>query len=99
MNTSVRVSVSKVRLPKCVTKYDLIMYFECTYRYLWRNIITEDLLEEWGYSYDDIKRMRKLPPTITARIYEHFQIKSLDRFEPLLPIEETTGNQAPPDIF
>jgi hypothetical protein len=71
-------TVSAPRIPRCVTKYDLITFFECNYRYLWRRILTDDLLETWGYTYADIKNTKKLPPDLTRSIYDHYGITDLD---------------------
>lgn len=71
-------NVSAPRLPRCVTKYDLITFFECNYRYLWRRILPDELLEGWGYSYARIKSTRTLPPDLTRAIYAHYGITDLD---------------------
>jgi hypothetical protein len=86
------------RLPRLVTKYDLITYFGVTYKVLWSRILTDDLLEGWGYPYSDLKRSRTLPPGLTARIYAHFNITDLDA-DNTPPEEETpTGHRAPEDF-
>lgn len=85
------------RLPRCVTKFDLITYFNCNYRYLWRRIITVELLEEWGIDIPALKRARTLDPFLTKRLYEHFKITDLDK-RPQDEIEAVTeGEQAPTD--
>lgn len=66
------------RLPRCVHKYDLKEYFGCTYKYLWSSLITEDLLEEWGIDLDKFKRIRRIDPETTRKIYHHFRITDLD---------------------
>lgn len=65
-------------LPRCVTKKELKNYFGVSYKEMWNKIITEDLLNEWGYEIDDIKPMRLLTPEITKKIYIHFEIKDLN---------------------
>jgi hypothetical protein len=86
------------RLPRLVTKYDLITYFGVSYKVLWSRILTDDLLEGWGFPYSGLKRSRSLPPGLTTRIYRHFNITDLDA-DNLLPKEETTGgHRAPEDI-
>ncbi|MTB53902.1 hypothetical protein [Lewinella sp. W8] len=65
-------------LPRCVRKYQLRDYFGCSYRHLWRFIITEDLFLSWGYDPDKLKRRRIFSPELTKLIYTHFQIRDLD---------------------
>ncbi len=67
-----------VRLPRCVHKYDLKTYFGCNYKLLWRNIITPQMLEEWGVDKKDFKTWHILPPDLTLKIYLHFGIIDLD---------------------
>lgn len=64
-------------LPRCVRKKELIGYFGVPYATLWSTILTDDLLEEWGYSYERVKPMRTLDPNLTRIIYDHFKIKNL----------------------
>lgn len=72
--------MNKVRLPRCVDKYDLATYFDCSYDYLWKTIITDDLLEEWGFSYEThVKPLRTLPPLLTRQIYLYYRITDLDK--------------------
>lgn len=67
------------RLPRCVTKYELATYFECSYEYLWKEIITDELLEGWNYSYEEhVRPCKKLHPILTKKIYLHFGIRDLD---------------------
>lgn len=63
--------------PRCVSKKELIAYWGVKYRYMWANILTDDLLGKWGYDYERIKRLNVLPPDLTAKIYEHFEIYDL----------------------
>lgn len=87
-----------VRRPRCVTKYDLITYFGVTYKVLWSRILTDDLLEGWGFPYLGLKRSRTLPPGLTARIYQHFKITDLDAENVPEPVENTDGHRAPTDF-
>lgn len=93
-NTEPRVK----RLPRLVTKYDLITYFGVSYKILWSRILTDDLLEGWGFTYKALKSVRTLPPNLTARIYEHFGIDDLDAGNDQQvrgDTPEPTGNRAP----
>lgn len=69
----------KFYLPRCVSKKDLKNYFGVGYKKLWNSILTEDLLNEWGYSYPEIKKVRVLIPDLTLKIYIHFGITNLLR--------------------
>lgn len=69
----------KARLPRVVSKYDLTQYFGCSFEYLWKEIITDELLESWGYDYDKVKPRKLLGPDLTFKIYLHFRITDLDR--------------------
>lgn len=69
-----------VFLPRCVTKLQLVNYFGCSYAYLWANVITEDLLEEWGCVDEDLDRFKSakvIGPKLTRKIYVHFRITDL----------------------
>lgn len=83
------------RLPRCVTKYDLITYFDCSYRYLWKRIITPDLLEGWGVDVPALKKARRLDPFLTKKLYEHFNIKDLDDTLKDELEAQTDGEKAP----
>lgn len=87
-----------VRLPRCVTKYDLITYFGVTYKVLWSRILTDDLLEGWGFPYSGLKQTRTLPPVLTDLIYRHFKISDLDADNTPEPLETTAGHRAPTDF-
>lgn len=65
-------------LPLCVRKKELRNYFGETYEFLWANIITEELLEEWGSSYEAIRYVRAFTPELTQKIYVHFEITDLN---------------------
>ena len=67
------------RLPRCVTKYELSQDFDCNYEFLWREILTEDLLTEWGYGLDYVKQRKRFGPLLTRQIYLHFRITDLNR--------------------
>lgn len=95
---SISTSKHRVRLPKCVTKYDLITYFGVSYRVLWSRILPDDLLEGWGYSYkEDLKRSNTLDPIITALIYAKYDITDLDADQAPDIVEDDTGHRAPPE--
>jgi hypothetical protein len=87
------------RRPRCLTKYDLITYFKVSYRVLWRRVITDDLLEGWGFTYvEDVKPTKTLSPILSDLIYTHFSITDLDAAN-TAPEEETrSGHRAPEDI-
>lgn len=70
--------MKKPNLPRCVHKYQLRDYFNCTYDFLWSNIITDDLLLSWNVKLDDIRQCRQFGPDLTRRIYIHFKITDLD---------------------
>jgi hypothetical protein len=78
MNTIPKTADPAPNLPRCVHKYQLRDYFGCSYRHLWRFIITEDLFLSWGYDPDKLKRRRIFSPELTRLIYTHFQITDLD---------------------
>ncbi len=67
-----------VRLPRCVEKRDLKDYFDVSYKYLWSELLTDELFDEWGYDRDDWKRAKRFPPNVTLLIYSHFNISNLD---------------------
>lgn len=75
MNSTVE---KKVRLLRCLPKFELANYYGITTKTLWATILTEELLEEWGYDQADIKPLRVYPPNLSRRIYEHYQITDLD---------------------
>ena len=64
-------------LPRCVRKKELRHYFGETYKFIWNNIITDELLQGWGSSYKQIKHLRALPADLTEQIYLHFKITDL----------------------
>jgi hypothetical protein len=75
MNTSEH---KPARLPRCLPKFELANYFGITTKTLWANILTDDLLDGWGYSQDDIKPLRVFNPRLSRLICEHFRITDLD---------------------
>jgi len=96
---SISTSKHRVRLPKCVTKYDLVTYFGVSYRVLWSRILPDDLLEGWGYDYQrDLKGSRTFDPILTRLIYAKYDITDLDADQAPQVIEDTTGHRAPEDI-
>lgn len=87
------------RRPRCLTKFDLITYFGVSYRTLWRTVITDDLLEGWGFTYkEDIKPSRTLGPILSEHIYGHFGITDLDADHTPPEPEKPAGHRAPDDI-
>ena len=70
--------MKKPNLPRCVHKYQLVSYFDCSYDFLWKNLITDDLLMRWGFDLDNVRKCRQLGPDLTKRIYIHFAITDLD---------------------
>lgn len=65
-------------LPRCVRKKELKHYFGESLEFIWSHIITDELLEEWGTSYEAIKPLRALPAELTEKIYLHFKIGDLN---------------------
>lgn len=65
-------------LPRCVSKFELIEYFGCDYKFLWARLLPADLLRNWGYDLDKVKRCRRLDPRLTQRVYIHHQIINLN---------------------
>lgn len=70
--------MKKPNLPRCVHKYQLRDYFDCTYDFLWSRIITDELLLSWGFDLDEIRRVQQFDHRLTFRIYIHFKITDLD---------------------
>jgi len=66
------------RLPRCLPKFELARYFSVTTKTLWATILTEPLLDSWGFDQDEVKRLRNFPPLLSRRIYEHYFITDLD---------------------
>lgn len=64
-------------LPPCVLKEELATYFGVTLEWMWSDVITDDLLEDWGYDWSTIKRKHRLPFQLTRKIYLHFWITDL----------------------
>ena len=64
-------------LPPCVLKEELATYFGISLEWMWDNVVTEDLLEGWGYRLSNIKRKHRLPFLLTRNIYLHFLITDL----------------------
>jgi hypothetical protein len=83
------------RRPRCLTKFDLVTYFQVSYRVLWRRIITDDLLEGWGFTYaKHVKPSKTLGPILSDLIYYHFNITDLDADN----TAPRAGHRAPRDI-
>lgn len=81
------------RLPRLVFKHELCTYFdECTSRYLWRNILTDDVFEEGGFKKADYAKVKRFPPDVTKHLYRHFDIDDLNA---RLSDELRDGDEAP----
>jgi len=64
-------------LPPCVLKEELARYFCVQPDWMWANVLTDELLDSWGYDLADVKRKHRLPFFLTRRIYLHFGITDL----------------------
>lgn len=67
-----------VYLPRCVAKFELIAYFGCDYKFLWSRLIPDELLHQWGYDSDLVRKCRRLDPDLTQRVYLHYRITDLN---------------------
>jgi hypothetical protein len=67
-----------IYLPRCVAKFELITYFGCDYKFLWSRLIPDELLHQWGYDSDLVRKCRRLDPELTQRIYLHHRIVDLN---------------------
>lgn len=67
-----------VYLPRCVAKFELIAYFGCDYKFLWSRLIPDELLHQWGYDSDQVKKCRRLDTDLTRLIYLHHRITDLN---------------------
>lgn len=65
-------------LPRCVSKKELAIYFGVSHKWLWANLITEDLINDWGFEIEEVKPRRIFPPDLTLKIYRHFDILDLN---------------------
>lgn len=70
-----------IYLPVCVSKKELRNYWGVSPATMYRRLLTDDLLREMGYSYEEIKSHRILGPDLTGKIYAHFGITNLNKME------------------
>lgn len=65
-------------LPRCLEKHQLVTYLSITTKVLWSSVLTDELLESWGYDWDEIKALRIYDPLLTRRICLHYRITDLN---------------------
>lgn len=67
-------------LPPCVLKEELAsLFFKVSLEWMWLHILTDELLNEWGYDQRIVKKSHRLSFHLTRKIYVHFLITDLKR--------------------
>lgn len=63
-------------LPRTITKGELARYFGVHLTTLRRRFLTREMIEEWGYDYEEYKLCKVMGLQLTAKVFEHFEIEA-----------------------